>query len=344
MPEAALSDVSEKSVSPDARSWLAVAAPILVASYVFGSLVVPGLRGNADEQIVSPCEGVSATLAVASVLFLAMEVVGRGGTLSSARGGAPLSRIFAVSVSGVVLALAFAAVAFRLHPLLAMGLSVAAAAVCLSCASGALSVPESRAGSLLLVAMSMTSLSRTFGWQLAFLAGERADRFLFGVSHYALSASTLLEALGQIMAIAWLGTRGPWRGRLLTNVAVVAAFVATFLAARALSSHSGSVVTRVFATAIARVLHSYVPLSPLSAFLGVSAPLLALVSIVQSRRNAPYAGCVALLLCSRGTFDVPLSALASVVAGLVLLDTRLRSTSASIQPYKDTPEVTPNEP
>jgi len=294
-------------------------AILVVMAYALGSILLPGARGSMSEGFVSRLEFWSSTLSVAAVLFLGVQTMGAALRLSVAHQGAAVARTVAVSLAGGVLALTVTSAVIRLHPLFLMGLSVVACSVAFACVRTALLSPESRAVALVLAILSFASLLRTSGWQLMFLAGEKASLTLFSTSRIVLMASTAMEAIGQVVAVAWLGSRSVWRGRLFSNIAIVVAFTATFFAARTLHSPESSAWSRALAYGVARVLSSTQPLSPLSAFLGISAPLLAIVALAQPRSVRLPAVCLALLLCSRGAYDIPLAALASVVAALSLL-------------------------
>lgn len=318
------------------RSLWATAILIVIA-YTLGSLALPGARGNAGESVVSKLEFWSSTLSVAAVLFLGIQTMRAALHLSAVRHGAPIARTVAVSLAGGVLALTATAAVIRLHPLFLMGLSVAACAVAFASVPSTLASPESRAIALVLAAFSFASLFRTSGWQLMFVAGEKANLALFSTSRWVLMGSTALEALGQVIAVAWIGSRGVWRGRFLANLAIIVAFAATFVASRALHSSESSTWGRALAYGVARVLSSTQPLSPLNAFLGVSAPCLAIVALVQRGSSRPFAVCLALLLCSRGAYDVPLAALASVAASLTLFYRSLLFGSLDANEVKPSP-------
>ena len=118
------------------------------------------------------------------------------------------------------------------------------------------------------------------------------------------------------LAAVWLGTRSKWRGRLLANLAVVLAFVATYLAAR--GSETPGTVEAILRASLGEAAGGLVPagVRSIAAFLVPVSILLAIVALVQRASNTPTAvlASLALALLSHGAFDVPLHALLATAA------------------------------
>ncbi len=308
--------------SPTLRAaWVLRSATIVacVASF-FGVLVAPGIPGNATGRIVEACQNVSDVLAYATagllmaLVFMGSYELARAPRLSLA------PRVLAVGAAGLVVALAAPAMRDKLHPVAAIFLAIASGIVALTTAWQGLRTAHTRAVAVVVVAMALASIARVGAWELAGEAGERSSTRMYDIASAIATAAVVLEGLGQLAAAAWLGTRGGIAGRVLSNLAIAAAFLVTWGAARGV--HPGaSTWQAILHTALADAPGTPPPLglSAVATFLACCAIFLGAVAITLRGQMVAVLAALALTLLSRGTFDVPIRALAIVAAGQWLL-------------------------
>lgn len=299
-------------------SWasdvLLVGAGVGVLARVAGVLVLPGLKGNASQRAVEQMELVSGTLAYALAAILVALVCGGSFELARARRVSAMARGGLVAGTGLAVALASPAVLQRLPAPAAMALAVVTALIAGGAGVTAARAPHTRALGAVLVLMGLAGICRAIAWQTASLAGERANLGLYDGARGIATAAVSFQAAGAMIAAAWIGTRSPWRGRVLANAAVIGAFVITFWASRADTSvTSAQGVLRATLSNAAGVPLPF-GLAPIASFLAPASVLLAAASIAQRSSQPAALAVAALALLSHGAFDVPLQALAAIAA------------------------------
>jgi hypothetical protein len=171
-----------------------------------------------------------------------------------------------------------------------------------------------------IIAMALASVARVGAWELAGDAGERGSTRMYDIAAAIATVGVVLEGLGQLAAAAWLGTRGGVAGRVLSNLAIAAAFLVTWGAARGV--HPGAATWQaILHTALADAPGTPPPfaLSAVATFLACCAIFLGIVAISLRGQMVAVLAALGLTLLSRGTFDVPIRALAIVAAGQWLL-------------------------
>ncbi len=309
-------------MSPTLRAaWILRATTIVaVVGSVFGVLVAPGIPGNATGRIVEACQDVSDVFAYATAGLLMVLVFMGSYELARAPRIALAPRVLAVGAAGLVIALAAPAMRDKLHPVAAIFLALASSVVALTTAWQGMRAAHTRAVSVIVLAMTVASVFRVGAWELAGAAGERVSTTLYDVASGLATAGVVLEGLGQLAAAAWLGTRGGVAGRVMSNLAIAGAFVVTWGAARGV--HPGAPTWQaVLHTALADAPGTPPPfgLSAVATFLACCAIFLALVAISLRGQMIAVLAALSLALLSRGTFDVPIRALAIVAAGHWLL-------------------------
>jgi hypothetical protein len=159
-------------------------------------------------------------------------------------------------------------------------------------------------------------VARLGAWELATAAGDRQSTRMYDAAGIVASAGVILEGIGQLAAAAWLGTRGRLAGRVFSNAAILAALIATWGAARGV--HPGAAPWQaILHSALADAPGTPAPLglSAVATFLACCAIFLALGAIVQRGQVVAVIAALAFALLARGTFDVPLRALAIAAAG-----------------------------
>lgn len=313
------SNVPPSSPLVSAAWLLRVTALTAVVSGALGVIVAPGVRGNAGERVVENAEKLAAAwsyfflaLLLGVLLWAAVELVLRG------RGVWPPVRFALVGLSAVTLvflALGGLGLRDRLPELLAVVVSAAAAAACLSGATAAVRTPHTRALAGLLLVAAFASIARLGAWELARYASERANLSAYGVSRGLATAGVVFEAAGQLVAVTWLGTRTKLAGQVGAVAAIVLAVVVTWGVARGV--HSGAALWQsVLHTALADSAGVPQPygIESFAIFLVSSSLLLALVAASQPNEVVAVVAAFALALVSRGAFDAPLRALCGVAA------------------------------
>jgi hypothetical protein len=311
---------------------LRAAAALAVVAFAVAVLVVPGLHGNAPQGLVELGDLASATLGYVLCGLLIGANVWGSVELGHAVRAPRTSRSVAIMASGVVVAFGVWAIFLRLLVPFALVMAIAASAVAMIGAWNALRAPHTRAVGAVLAAFGLAALVRVGAWELAAVAGERASPSLYAFGRGLATAAVVLEGAGQLTGAAWLGTRSRLGGRVLSNLAIGAAFLITWGAANGV--HAGAPAWQAaLHTALADSAGIPPPfgLAAVATFLTSASILLAAVALVQRGPLAVVACSMALALIARGAFDMPLRALAAGAAGqwimLTMLDDRAMWTS-----------------
>ncbi len=302
-----------------AASWagqaLTTTAALAVVAKILGVLVVPGLRGVVSQRTVETFETTSATFAYTLAALLVALVCASSFELARTRRIGVGARGSVVAVSGLIVALASPAVVTRLHAVAALALAVTTSATVLVAGVVTLRAPATRALGAVLSLLAFCAIVRVVGWELAAVGAERPSPGMFSAGRGLATFAVALHAVGVLLAAAWLGTRSKIRGRLLANVAIVGAFVVTYLGARTTEGTPGA-VEAVLRTSLIEAAGVPLPyaLGSVAAFLVPASILLAVVALVQQGASRAVFASLALALVSHGAFDVPLHALAITAA------------------------------
>jgi hypothetical protein len=296
-------------------SWLLRAASfVAVAAAIVGTIVAPGLRGNAGDVAVHRADWASAFLAFLLASMLIAVVL--AGALQVMLSSAPTAVRSGLAAGGAtVVVLAFFGLRERLPGQLTVILAAAAAVAALAAAYFAARGPHTRATAGVLFAFAFATLARVGSWVAATRAGDSANMDLFATARNLATAGVVLEAAGQVIAFYWLGRRSRAFGQLGAFVAVGVAVGVTLGVAR--GGHADAAPWQA-------VVHSAlgdpagVPpsarLAALATMLVPSSMLLALAVTAQPGQVSMVVASMALALVSRGAFDAPLRALCAVAA------------------------------
>ncbi|MBK6691828.1 MAG: hypothetical protein IPG50_06430 [Myxococcales bacterium] len=309
--------------------WAALTLPI-------ARIVAPGLRGNAGDHAVVLWQVVAATTSYGLALLLAsLSAVASAQLL---RREHPLRGLRGVTIAGVMVTIALVAPAFvrRLPSQPVIVIALVSSIVVLVAATRALSERATRAVGLVFAAFALAALVRLFAWQLAVAAGEQVSSGLYATSRGIATAGVVLEALGQLAVVVWLGTRGGVLGQVTTSAAVVLGFAITWGATLGVH-HDAERWQAVLHTALADASGLPAPfaLSAAATFLlSATFPLTiaAALSALRGGRDSAPAAVVALLLVSHGSFDAPLRALAAVSAAAAALSMAQGATPSLREP------------
>ena len=311
----------------------AIGACAVVAT-VLGVIVVPGLHGSATDAVVNAWDRASSVFAYAMAILVSGGIVLSTVELVGSHRAESISGALIVAGSSLIVVLLVVSIARSYvapdsPPQLQVTLLVAVIASAVASTAGwrAVGGPHTRALSIVVSCFALAALVRLAGWELATVGGERANATLYAASRGLSTLGVVIEALGQLAAAVWVGTRGR-TGLVLSSLAAVGAFAVTWGAAL-----GGQVDAPPWATALhtslAQVATLPAPyaLSAALSFLTASSVLLAAASLAVLEQPAAISAAFALALVSRGAFDAPLRALAIVAAAqwavVALLDERI---------------------
>ena len=301
-----------------AAGWLLrTAAFAAVAAGLAALVVAPGVRGNASESVVVMADRASAVLAyfLGAVLF-ALVIWGAVELMRALSVGLP-PRLALIGTGGLVVFLTVFSFWERLRFPLPVVLSIAASVAAIAGAWSCARAPHTRAAAGVLLSFAFAALARLAAWKLAMSASDQGSMQLYQVSRGLATAGVLFEGFGQLVAIAWLGTRSKLWGQLGAFVAVAGALALTWGAAKGV--HSGASLWQAMlhtALADAPGVPSPFFLEKVAVFLVPASLLLALVSVAQPRQVSAVVAVMALALVSRGAFDAPLRGLCAVTASI----------------------------
>jgi hypothetical protein len=310
-----------------ARTVLVVTSVCAVAAAVLGTVVVPGLRGNAGQETVEVAERISGVLSFGVGALLVLSIAGVA--LGLARRGWPVWPVRVTMVTGALLvaAASLMAAAFgRLDTRLSVVLSLAGEGAVVLGSALALRRPHTRAAGAVLLALALASAARLSSWELASQATEQASVPLYAMARVAATTALLLEAAAQVVTVAWVSRRavsGGWAARagsVAAAVAIAVALAASYAAMRG-AQNDAPLLDLVLHTAFDRPTTppAYLAGVGLTIFLGATALALAGAALVAIPSAGAPAACLALALVSGGAFDVPLRALAAAGATCFLV-------------------------
>jgi hypothetical protein len=287
-----------------------------IAATVLGVLVAPGLHGNAADATVNTWDRASAVFAYAMAILLTVGIAVATAEIVFSRRAETVAGALIVGGSSLVLVLLVMASSRDAPPpeQVTLGFAVVGSAVASTAGFVAVRSPQTRALAIVVSAFALAAVVRVGAWEMARVAGDRANASLYMVSRGVSTAGSVIEALGQLAAAVWIGTRGRL-GLVLSSVAALGAFAITWYAAqggRPDADHWASVLHASLAEA--STLPAPYALSGAASFLVASGTLLAAAAVVQVGQPAAIVSALALALISRGALDAPLRAVAMVAA------------------------------
>ena len=194
-------------------------------------------------------------------------------------------------------------------------LAVVASSVASTAAGLAVRRPHTRALAILLMTFALAALVRLTAWELATLGGERANATYYAAGRGFATLGVVVEALGQLAAAVWLGTRSR-AGLALSSLAAVIAFAVTLLAALGAHADASPMAAALHASlATASTLAGSVRAQRRCLVPHRSRPFFLARRRSRSSPSPPIlAAAFALALVSRGAFDAPLRAIAIAAA------------------------------
>jgi hypothetical protein len=316
---------AQEPFAPDSpaltSAWLLRSAAILsVGAAILGIILSPGLRGNAPGVVVDAADRAAQVLGYVMYGLLLVLVVRATVEILRLRRLSAAPRVVVVTAAGIVLAAAAPSLWARLPERLAEALGLAAATAAMVSAGAGLRAPHTRAVGGVLGAFALAAFVRLSAFELATFAGEHASVRLFEVSRGFATCGIVFEAIGQLVAATWLGTRARLSGQLLSSAALAGAFIVTWGAAAGV--HAGAAPWQaVLHTALSDAAgvprpFAYETLGAVATFLVAASMLLALVAAAQPGQVVVVISTLALALLARGAFDAPLRGMAASAAAL----------------------------
>jgi hypothetical protein len=307
-------------LTPSRSQWLLRTTGVIgFVAALTGVLIAPGLRGLARDHVVDMSNHLAWTLAYFFSGLLVAIIGIAAYQLSSTVRFQNAWKAMGVSAAGLASALAAPALFKPLPALEAVALAVVTSFVVLTAATSALRASHTRAIALLMAFLAVAGLLRVVAWDVARVAGDSGNASLYAKARGLATAAVVFEVLGQMVAAAWLGTRSRLGGQALSSFAVGVAWILTYGAAQGASATAKPwAVAAHFALATASSLPQPYGPNSLTVFLLASSILLAGVAAVQGKQVIGVVLALSLSLIGRGTFDVPIHALAACAAALWL--------------------------
>ncbi len=298
-----------------AGSVLVTTAAVAVAAKIVSAVVLPGLRGVAQQSTIELFEVLSSSAGYTLAALLVALTCAGSFELAHVRHVGPFPRAIVVGGAGLVVALASPAVVQRLHPFAAMFLAFSTSAVTLLGAIVALQRAQTRAVAGMLGLLALSATLRGAAWEAASVAADHGSLRLYQVARSMTTAATALHVFVLLIASAWVVTRPGWRGRILANLSLVVATALTYVAARDTGS-SPSRLEAVLHNALAGAGGVPAPygLSSVAAFLVPASLLVGGAALVQRGQRPMVVASLVLALISHGFYDVPLQALSAITA------------------------------
>lgn len=304
----------ERLASPSLRAaWLLRTSAIVgVAASALGPILVRGLPGLATDATVTRWERIAAGAAYAMAFFLAGLLLTGAFDLSRTRKVGLLPRALLFFGAPGVLAMLVPAFAHVLTPVGSLILVIATLLVVVGGASSGLRTPHTRALAIVQLVLGFAALARVVSWLLATIFADSLRMFV--VSRTFSSAGVIAEGAAQMVAVAWLSTRRSRAASVASALALTVSFALVWIAGRA--GETSPVWQLVLRSGLSGQTTAQSTLGALEAFFVVASVLLALACAVVPKQLTVVTCGLALALLARGSFDVPLHALAATAAAL----------------------------
>jgi hypothetical protein len=282
---------------------------VAITAKIAGVIVAPGARGLVGEATVDFVDTTSGAFAYTLTALLVALVCAASFELARARDVNAGARVSVVGISGLIVALASPAVVERLSTLPTLALAVMTSVISLIAGLVVVRRPQTRLVGAVLTLLAICGLLRVVAWETSAVAFEQSSLSTHELARGFATAAVALQAVGALLAAAWISTRSRWRGRVLANVAILAAFGLTWIAAR--NTPSPSTIEAVLRASLPAAVGVPAPylLEAIGAFLVPASILLAGATLLQPGQRPVILAAITLALLSHGAFDVPLQAL-----------------------------------
>lgn len=292
-------------------------AAFAVIAMLLGRVIGPSVRGLAV-GLGRTGDVLELAGAAMSQFFLIVATVGAMALgLSALRAGLPsIVRFGAVFATGLVVLVTLSASASRVPEASLVLVGGVACALALLAAWDTMRAPFARATAVMLGLLGLGALMRVVSVLIVMregVASAALARMARGVSTVGL----LLDGAAMIVAVGVVSSRGKKLTSPATLVALAAALFATRQALAGTSVDAAAMSVLLSRAAKNLILRPEPLVSPVIAtFVAFAAPALAVAALSTRTLTPALSGAIALLLVARGAPDVPLCALALVIASL----------------------------
>jgi hypothetical protein len=304
-------------------------AALAIVASLLGRAIGPSMEGLAVGlgRLTSAVQLAGGVLS--QVLAVAAIVLAMGEILVTSRSRVPSAvRLGSIGLGGAVVLVCFLASPRResLPEALVALMSLSAIAFALLAGVSALKASFSRAAGLILLFVGAGSLLRLIAVAIAFKAGAAGGGRLVGVAGGVATAGFHAGVVAMAIAAAWIASRSR---KLASPGTLIPLALALFLTQKALHAdgEDAGAFSVLVHRAVERLMVRPLPLLPVGfqIFAALLGPLLAIAALVSrpargasaSALAPPAIGAaIALALLMRDAADVPLGAIALVIAGL----------------------------
>lgn len=303
--------------------WLLRSCAIAsVIASVLGVLVAPGSHGTYREAIVERIDWTSMIASYGMGVLLVLAIMMGAWDLGRAHSINIAARIGAIGPSLVVVGLFVPACATKLPSVAAALLVVAASFASFVAALVAARTPHTRAAALALGLFGFDALLRLIAWQFANHAANAASMGSWTFARVLATIALVLEALGEMVCVAWLASRTKTRFSFASFLALAASFGIVWASSRGTVEGAPSWQLMLHLS-LGDAVKNPPPFggAGVPTFLAVSAITLAVAVAARPKVPAAITTVMALALLSHGGLDVPLHALAAIAASLWVMVT-----------------------
>jgi hypothetical protein len=295
-------------------------ATLGVTAVLFGRSLAPALRG-AGEGLDKIIDYVDLLGGLASYLFafigLSAVIVEIMVTFRDKRFGV-VYRLAATVLGLTVVSLVAPSFREPLPDRANIAAALASGLVAIFASYEAVAIPRTRALGVLLATAGGAALLHLGGTVLAWYAGEHALYPLAIVARLLATGSVLFDTIAILTGFYWLTTRSNLATVWGARIALFVACILAWGAARG-GPHEGSPLWQIVTyRAVERLVSPPPPYiwAPYRYVLEICAPLLGVVALLARGQMPAVIGAFTLALIARPTTDVPLSALALVLAAI----------------------------
>ncbi|HVK65078.1 MAG TPA: hypothetical protein VM694_11405 [Polyangium sp.] len=343
-PRAAPPARPEPPTSSGALAFVRPLAAFGVLAMLLGRAFGPSLRGLVV-GLGRTGDLLELAGAAMSYFFLILAIVGVLALgLSALQARLPaVVRFGAVFASGLVVLVALLGAVSRVPDPSLVLVGGVACALALLAAWDTMRTPFARATAAMLGLLGLGGLARVASVLLV-MRGGTASESLARIARGVSTVGLLLDGAAMAVAVGVVASRG----KKLTSPATLAALGVALFATRAAlagTSDEAAAVSVLLARAAKNLILRPEPLAwpVVATFVAFAAPAIAVAALATRTLTPALSGAIALLLVARGAPDVPLCALALVLASLatVLASRDHRGLWAAITRVESTPEEGP---
>jgi hypothetical protein len=317
-PEPQPSAAERSQPAPSILQFVQPIAAFAVIAMILGRAIGPSIRGVAVGfgRVSDVFERIG--FAVSQMFLIAATVFAMALGLTALRTRLPAHvRYGGIVAGGAVILVTMSAAASPVPAPSSVLIGAAASVLALVVAVDAVRAPFARSVALALGLVGVGGLLRIVAVLLAARAPGGTSLNLKRIAEAVSGMGLLFDSGAMVMTVGFIASRT----KKLTSPSTIVAMALALLGTRLVlaSSHDDASALSVL---LGRVTRAFVlrpePLGPatLITFVTLLAPALAMAALVSRSRVPAFSGALALALLARGAPDVPLCALALVIASL----------------------------